>query len=137
MDRTGRNGVVLNRMQYPSALYRYLSFARRPVFPPQKGAVMKKDILTIAVLVILAALLLPVILKVVGAVVGLAFGAVVAIGALLFAGFIVVLVFSGVGLLIPVILGVVGVVLLAVALPVLAPLFFVVLLIVILVKLVS
>jgi hypothetical protein len=97
----------------------------------------KNDILTIAILVVLAAVLLPIMLKAIGAVVGLAFGFLIAVGVILLVGFILVLVFSGVGLLVPGILGLVGIILLAVALPILAPLFFVVLLVVILVKLIS
>ena len=78
----------------------------------------------------------PVLLGVVGAIAGLAFGIVVALGALLFVGFILTVVFSGTGILVGAILGLVGIILLAVALPVLAPLFLVLLPIVILVKLV-
>jgi len=61
----------------------------------------------------------------------------VALGVVLLVGFILVLVFSGVGLLVPGILGLVGIILLAVALPILAPLFFVILLVVILIKLIA
>lgn len=77
------------------------------------------------------------LLGVVGAIAGLAFGIVVALGALLFVGFILTVVFPGTGILVGAILGLVGVILLAVALPVLAPLFLVLLPIVMLIKLVK
>lgn len=52
-------------------------------------------------------------------------------------GFILTVVFSGVGLLVAGIIGLVGVILLAVALPFLAPLFIVIIPVVLLLKLVT
>jgi hypothetical protein len=94
------------------------------------------QILLIALLVFFAALLLPFLLHVVGAIVGITFGIVITLGIVLFIGFILVIAFSGAGILVGGILGVVGVVLLALALPILAPLFIVLLPLILLVWLV-
>ena len=98
---------------------------------------MKKNILIIALLIIIAALLLPFIFKAVGALVGLAFGFAVVFGVLFFAGFILLIVFSGAGVLAAGVIGLVGVILLALALPILAPLFIVLLPIIILIWLIT
>lgn len=96
---------------------------------------MKNNILLIAVLILLAALFLPFLIKVVGALVGLAFGVVTALGVLMLAGFILIVAFSGAGILSGAVLGLVGVILLALALPFLAPLFIVLLPVILLVRL--
>ena len=98
---------------------------------------MKKDALILVVLVILAALCLPFIMKVIGTIVGIGFGLIVGVGALLFVVCILALVFSGVGLLVGGVLGLVGVILLALAFPILAPLFIVLLPIIIIIKLIT
>jgi hypothetical protein len=98
---------------------------------------MKGQVILIAILVVLAALCMPMLLGIFGAVAGIVFGILVALGALFLVGFILTLVFSGVGILAGGVLGLVGVILLAVAFPILAPLFLVLLPIIILIKLVS
>lgn len=98
---------------------------------------MKTNIVVIALLVLLAALAFPFLLHLVGALVGLAFGIAVALGVLLLVGFVLVAVFSGAGILTAGILGLVGVILLALALPVLAPLFLVLLPVILILWLIS
>ena len=85
------------------------------------------QILLIAFLVIAAALFLPFLMKMVGAIVGMTLGIVITLGVLLFVGFVLIVAFSGAGILVGGILGLVGVILLALALPILAPLFIVLL----------
>jgi hypothetical protein len=98
---------------------------------------MKTQVILIAILVLLTALMMPFLLGIVGAIAGLAFAFMIAIGALLLVGFIVAVVLSGPALIVGAILGIVGVVLLALALPLLAPLFLVLLPIILLIKLIS
>ena len=98
---------------------------------------MKTNIILISILVILAALLYPFILAALGEIAGVFFGGMVALGAILFVGFILTVVFLGTGLPVGAIFGLVGLIMLAVAFPILAPLFIVLLPIVILIKLVT
>jgi hypothetical protein len=98
---------------------------------------MKNPILMLCVFIVLAALFLPVILHLVGAIGGIVLGILAALGAALFVVFILVLVLSGAGLLVAGVLGLVAVILLAIALPVLAPLLIVLIPVAILIKLFS
>lgn len=94
------------------------------------------SIIVIVLFLLLAALIFPFLLHMIGAAVGLAFGAVITIGVLLLVGFVLVAALSGAGILCGGILGLVGLILLALALPVLAPLFIVLLPLILLVWLV-
>jgi hypothetical protein len=98
--------------------------------------IMKTSIVGIALLFLLAALIFPFLLHVAGAIAGLAFGIAVTLGVLVFAGFVIVAVLSGAGILVGGILGIVGVALLFLGLPIFAPLFIVLLPVILLVWLV-
>lgn len=97
---------------------------------------MKGSIFFLCVLVILAALVLPKILAVVGVIGGLFLGLIVALGILLLVVFILGLTLSTVGLLTAGVLGLIGVILLAIVLPFLAPLLLVLIPIGIIIKLI-
>ena len=97
---------------------------------------MKSSIFFLCVLVILAALVLPKLLAVVGVIGGLFLGLIVALGIILLVVFILGLTVSGIGLLAAGVLGLIGVVLLAIVLPFLAPLFLVLIPIGIIIKLI-
>jgi hypothetical protein len=133
-------GVTLNLIQGLVILSLNLKADRSgyQVGEPFSGDIaMKGQVILIAILVVLAALCMPMLLGIFGAVAGIVFGVLVALGALFLVGFILTLVFSGVGILAGGVLGLVGVILLAVAFPILAPVFLVLLPIIILIKLVS
>jgi hypothetical protein len=96
---------------------------------------MKISLLTLCVLIVLAALFMPFILKLACVLGGVAIGILAALGAVLFVVFILLLVLSGTGLLAAGVLGLVAVLLLAIVLPVLAPLLIVIIPVAILIKL--
>ena len=97
---------------------------------------MVRNIVGLCIGIILVALGLSLIFPgLIGTFSGITVGILATIGALLLVGFIHIIVFSGVGLLIAGIIGLVGVILLAAALPFLAPLFIVIVPVVLLIKL--
>jgi hypothetical protein len=98
---------------------------------------MKKNVLILILLVIIAALFLPKLLGIIGALTGLTIGLFAGIGGLLLTIFVLIAAFSGTGLLVFGILGLVGVILLAIALPLLAPFLFVIIPVIIIIKLLS
>lgn len=98
---------------------------------------MRKNIIILCLLIILVALFFPVIIDLIGALTGILLAFAITVGTLLFTGFILLVVFSGVGLLLAGVVGLVGLTLLAVALPFLAPLFIVLLPVIILLKLIA
>ncbi len=79
----------------------------------------------------------PVILKAGGAILGAGIGIVAALGAAAFVAFVLLMVFGGAGILVIGAVGLVAIILLAVALPFLAPLFIIALPVFILVKIFS
>jgi hypothetical protein len=97
---------------------------------------MVTSILGLCIIILLVALGISLFVPgLIGTFSGIVVSVLAAAGALFLAGFIIVVVFSGVGLLVAGIIGLVGVILLALALPILAPLFIVIVPIVILLKL--
>jgi hypothetical protein len=97
---------------------------------------MKSSVLILCLFIILAALVMPKILAIVGILGGAILGLVAALGAILIVIFIIALILSSVGLLTAGILGLIGVILLAIVLPFLAPLLIVIIPIAILIKLI-
>lgn len=99
---------------------------------------MIKSLVTLCVGIVFVALGLSLFFPgLIGAFGGITVGILSTIGALLLVGFILTVVFSGVGLLVAGTIGLVGVILLAIALPFLAPLFIVIIPVVLLLKLVK
>jgi hypothetical protein len=97
---------------------------------------MRNSVLVLCVFIVLAALLMPKILAIVGILGGAILGLVAALGVILVVVFIVALVLSSVGLLTAGVLGLIGVILLAIILPFLAPLLIVIIPVAILIKLI-
>ncbi|MBN1779611.1 hypothetical protein JW948_00660 [bacterium] len=98
---------------------------------------MKNGLLVLCLIIVAAAIGMPLLEGLIGAVVGIAIAPVAAIGGLLLAGFIVLIVFSSLGVVGLAVMGVVGAVLLAVAVPLLFPLFIVIIPVALLLKLAS
>ena len=98
---------------------------------------MKTAILVLCGLLIVAAICLPMILAAVGVIGGILLFLFGGLGLLLFIGFIFAVIAAGARLLVFGIFGLIGVILLAIALPILAPLFIVLIPVIILIKLVS
>jgi len=97
---------------------------------------MKMSILILCGLLVLAAIFLPMILATVGIIGGVLLFVFAGLGGLLLVGFIIALVVAGARLLFLGVLGLIGVILLAIALPILAPLLLIIIPVAILIKLV-
>ena len=98
---------------------------------------MRNGLLVLCLIILAVAVGMPLLHELIGAVGGVIIAPLAVAGSLLLAGFIVMLVFTGVGVIGLAVLGLVGVILLTLAIPLFFPLFIVIIPIALLLKLLS